>query len=101
MTECVSESSAPRYSIYRSRLTKLREDESSTEESICQEDAITRQYRSPNAKKSKGDGKRADRDHEFVNKGGSDTLSKPWKKTKTVDDLSFGRHRNASPAIEP
>jgi hypothetical protein len=100
MTERVSESSAPRFSEYRARLTKALEDESSTEESTCQEDAITRRHRSSTVKKTKRDGKRADRGGESGNSGGRDTLSKSWKKRKAVDNLSFGRHRNASPVIE-
>ncbi|KAJ5415017.1 hypothetical protein N7509_000115 [Penicillium cosmopolitanum] len=100
MTERVSESSIPRYSEYRARLTKVLEDQSSTEESACQEDAITRRHRSSTVKKTKRDDKRADKDGESGKSGGHDTLSKSWKKRKAVDDLSVGRQRNASPAIE-
>ncbi|KAJ5240538.1 uncharacterized protein N7469_002129 [Penicillium citrinum] len=96
MAEPASESSVPKPDDFHSQLLELLEDESSTEESSCGKEAISRRHRSSTAKKMIKNGKRPDRDDESVNRDEKGTVSKPWRKMEAIDSSSSRLHRRIS-----
>ncbi|KAJ5240659.1 uncharacterized protein N7469_002250 [Penicillium citrinum] len=100
MAEPASESSVPKPDDFHSQLLELLEDESSTEESSCGKEAISRRHRSSTAKKMIKNGKRADRDDESVNRDEKGTVSKPWRKMEAIDSSSSRLHRRHRRSIE-
>lgn len=100
MAEPASESSVPKPDDFHSQLLELLEDESSTEESSCGKEAISRRHRSSTAKKMIKNGKRADRDDGSVNRDEKGTVSKPWRKMEAIDSSSSRLHRRVSHANE-